>query len=79
VCASNGIPFDQELLRFLFEDLYGKSDKPMLSCHPRDLLGIALDHARYMGSEGDLNQAYLEIAWRNYFGIFGFTEAARTF
>jgi len=26
-----------------------------------------------------LNQAYLEIAWRNYFGIFGFTEAARTF
>jgi predicted ATPase with chaperone activity len=79
VCASNGIPFDQELLRFLFEDLYGKSDKPMLPCHPRDLLGIALDHARYMGSEGDLNQAYLEIAWRNYFGIFGFTEAARTF
>ena len=29
-----------------------RRDVPLLPCHPRDLLGIALDHAAYMGQAG---------------------------
>jgi hypothetical protein len=67
VCAERNIEFDQDLLDFTLENLYRTANKPMLPCHPRDLLGMALDRSRYLGGEGRINAEALESAWRNYF------------
>ena len=46
--------------------MYPANGLPMLACHPRDLLGLALDHSHYAGIETVDEQA-LRWAWANYF------------
>jgi len=43
--------------------------RPLLPCHPRDLLNMALDFQRYQGADGrqPLTPPILTWAWRNYF------------
>ncbi len=41
---------------------------PLLACHPRDLLSVAIDHAEYCGDERRVTKAHINWAWRNYFG-----------
>lgn len=67
VCEQRGIPFNPELLNFALDQLHAKSGIPLLPCHPRDILGIALDQARYSGSGSHITIAMLESAWKNYF------------
>jgi hypothetical protein len=40
---------------------------PLVPCHPRDLLNMALDRQRYIGGSGPLSPKELEWAWHNYF------------
>jgi hypothetical protein len=40
---------------------------PLLACHPRDLVGMALDNARYLSGQAEINREMLELAWTNYF------------
>ena len=67
VCAERGIAFDFEIFRHALEDLHGKSGIPLLACHPRDLLGLALDHAKYRDLSDRVTTDLLDVAWRNYF------------
>jgi len=62
-----GIPFDSLLLRYVIEGLHQPENVPLLPCHPRDLLGMAVDRKRYLGREGAITPQDLEWAWRNYF------------
>ncbi len=68
-CEKLGIPFDPDLVTYAIERLHRVETRPLLPCHPRDLLGMALDRQRYLG--GDDSQALtpntLIWAWRNYF------------
>ncbi len=66
-CKEQGIAFDPELLHYLMEQLYATTDTPLLPCHPRDLLGIAMDHARYTESGTQPTPEQLCHAWRSYF------------
>lgn len=54
------------LLEDIFER-YKKENRPLLPCHPRDLLGIVKDHCEYEGEPGVATQARLRNAWDNYF------------
>jgi hypothetical protein len=67
VCAERGIAFDPDVLQFVFEELHGKSGTPLLACHPRDLLGLALDQIHYFGEAETVNTRQIAEAWRNYF------------
>jgi hypothetical protein len=67
VCAERGIAFDPDILQYVFEELYGQSGTPLLACHPRDLLGLALDQIRYFGEAETVNTRQIAEAWRNYF------------
>jgi hypothetical protein len=67
VCQERGIAFDFEVFRYVLEELHGKRRVPLLACHPRDLIGIATDHARYQGTTDRLSIDLLNVAWRNYF------------
>ncbi|QBQ55881.1 AAA family ATPase [Nitrosococcus wardiae] len=67
VCEARGIEFDGEVLRYVLEELYGSSHRPLLPCHPRDLLSMALDQACYLGGSKQVTKAMLELAWQSYF------------
>ncbi|WP_137885348.1 AAA family ATPase [Pseudomonas sp. 2FE] len=62
-----GIAFDPLLLRYVLQGLYEAEGMPLVPCHPRDLLGMALDRQRYLDGSGPLSPSELEWAWRNYF------------
>ncbi|MBF7728652.1 AAA family ATPase [Pseudomonas sp. N040] len=68
-CEKQGVPYDPELVTYVIEHLHQPTQTPLLPCHPRDLLGMALDRQRYLG--GDKTAALcaetLSWAWRNYF------------
>ena len=62
-----GIPYDPLLLRYVLHQLYESENMPLVPCHPRDLLNMAIDRQRYLGSSGPLSPADLQWAWHNYF------------
>jgi predicted ATPase with chaperone activity len=67
VCEEMGVAFDQKLLNYVLSKLYPPSGRPLLACHPRDLICMALDKAAYdeRGSRFALED--LRWAWDNYF------------
>jgi hypothetical protein len=67
VCAERGVSCDPALIEYAIEELHGRRGKPMLPCHPRDLLGMALDLLSYAGESPEITQQTLQWAWDNYF------------
>ncbi|KAA5839801.1 AAA family ATPase [Pseudomonas chlororaphis] len=61
------IQYDPLLLRYVLDELYGAENMPLVPCHPRDLLSMALDRQRYVGASGPLSTLELEWAWHSYF------------
>jgi len=55
-----------ELLDQLFER-YKQENRPLLPCHPRDLLGLVSDQCQYAGDKGLATAARLNQAWNTYF------------
>ena len=66
-CERLGLAYDPLLLRYALQTLYEAEGVPLVPCHPRDLLSMALDRQRYLGGEGALSPQELEWAWRSYF------------
>ena len=67
VCNERGIEFNREILNYLFREHYQEKQEPMLPCHPRDLIGLALDMLRYRDNKPELNPDTLRAAWDSYF------------
>lgn len=67
VCEQHGVPFEEEVVRFVLDELHIRDGKPLLPCHPRDLVGIALDKAAYTGGPLELSKELIEWAWNTYF------------
>ncbi|HZL94178.1 MAG TPA: hypothetical protein VFB99_11055, partial [Vicinamibacterales bacterium] len=66
-CEERGIAFDTELVQFVIDELHERRGVPLLPCHPKDLIGIALDKAAYLGSRNELTPELLAWAWDTYF------------
>jgi predicted ATPase with chaperone activity len=67
VCAQRGIEVDASILQFVKDELYGRCATPMLPCHPRDLIGLALDQACYQGRDAVMTVEDIKSAWNSYF------------
>ena len=67
VCNERGIEFNKELLDYLFKEHYTKEERPMLPCHPRDLIGLALDMIHYKDETAEITPDTLQAAWQSYF------------
>ena len=67
VCAERATYCAPETIEYVIHELHGKRRKPMLPCHPRDLLGMALDRSGYFGGSEPITVDSLEWAWNNYF------------
>jgi hypothetical protein len=65
-CAQLAIIFDRDCLDFVLDELYPEQKTPLLPCHPRDLLQLAMDYKGYRGG-GPLDPESLRWAWQNYF------------
>ena len=66
VCAERGTGYDGGLVDYVIEQLHRRRQVPLLPCHPRDLVGMALDRATYLG-RGRLDTDALRWAWDCYF------------
>ncbi|MBT9236292.1 AAA family ATPase [Pseudomonas sp. MG-2] len=66
-CERLGLAYDPSLLRYALQELYEVEGVPLVPCHPRDLLNMAVDRQRYLGGEGPLSPQELEWAWHSYF------------
>ena len=66
VCAQHRVAFDATLVDYVIDELHAAAGIPLLPCHPRDLLGMALDRIAYLGG-GKLDRASLRWAWDSYF------------
>ena len=64
-CERQGAEYDPVWVSYLVDGLHAKTGTPLLACHPRDLLGLAMDYARYTGTAVD--EAALQWAWDSYF------------
>ncbi len=71
VCEERGLAFDAGVLAHTL-GLHKREGRPLLACHPRDLLGMALDHALYRG-RSEVTAELIELAWGNYFVVPGAT------
>jgi hypothetical protein len=67
VCEERGLDYDAGLVNDLIEQRYKTEQRPMLPCHPRDLIGLALDLARYHGKDNVISANELNAAWQSYF------------
>ncbi len=67
ICNERGIQFDPDLLRFT-QSMHEAKKVRMLPCHPRDLLGMALDQFKYLGTQDNrISVEMMTTAWNNYF------------
>lgn len=66
-CAQRGIPYDEEMFKYLVLEHYVKVKREPKSVHPRDLLDQLIDIARYLQREPHLEKELLDAAVDAYF------------
>jgi hypothetical protein len=67
VCEDNDVGYDPAVCQFVVDALHGPARTPLLPCHPRDLIGMAIDRLEYLGEQAQLSPDALRWAWENYF------------
>lgn len=67
VCEQKKIEFDPGLVDKVIKELHQPVNAPLLPCHPRDLIDLALGRANYDGREEQLTFGDLAAAWNSYF------------
>jgi hypothetical protein len=66
-CTELGVEYDPDVLNYVINDLHVRHKVDLLPCHPRDLIGMAVDHAIYTENQRFIDKEQLRWAWRNYF------------
>ncbi|MCU0697329.1 MAG: AAA family ATPase [Myxococcaceae bacterium] len=62
VCEASGVPYVEQAVSFLFDHVYKPRNLDLRSCHPRDLVQLVRDAARYRGVAPALSRELLEQA-----------------
>ncbi|MBI3891900.1 MAG: AAA family ATPase [Candidatus Wallbacteria bacterium] len=66
VCQHKGVAYDEATLAYLMHK-YDKLGVEPRSCHPRDLIDIIMDEARFRGIGAQLSPDNIDLAWASYF------------
>lgn len=67
VCEQYDIVWCSDAFHYLLHQLHYKEGRPLLACHPRDVLASVRDMALYEGHLSKLNPDTLDQAWNNCF------------
>ncbi len=70
-CIDFEVDYEPEVFDFVLNELHAKNRVDLLPCHPRDLIGMAVDRAIFGESERSICIDSLRWAWANYFVSFG--------
>jgi predicted ATPase with chaperone activity len=66
-CREFRVVCDPDVLEFVTLQLHAANHVPLLPCHPRDLLGMAVDYAAYTDEPRKVTKSHMQWAWDNYF------------
>ncbi len=66
VCLNKGVAYDEPTMVYLMQK-YDQLNVDPRSCHPRDLIDIIIDEARFRGERAQLSPALIDLAWSSYF------------
>ena len=66
-CEDRGIPFEEGVLDFIFDEFYADGETMPRRCHPRDVLDHLQDLAGYRGEAPSLDKDLLATACQSYF------------
>lgn len=66
-CKTYEVEYESHVLNYVINELHSKKQVSLLPCHPRDLLGMAVDHAIYENNSREVSIDHLRWAWDNYF------------
>ena len=66
-CTKYEVEYESHVLDYVINELHAKKQVSLLPCHPRDLLGMAVDHAVYEENTRNVSIAHMRWAWDNYF------------
>jgi len=67
ICVDYEVEYESHVLNYVINELHTKKQVALLPCHPRDLLGMAVDHAIYEGNSRNVSVDHVRWAWDNYF------------
>jgi len=67
-CERQRLPFDAAAYQRLLDLGHASNHRPLLACHPRDLLHLAACRASYLGQTPAMTPELLDWAWATYFG-----------
>jgi predicted ATPase with chaperone activity len=62
VCEASGVPYVDQAVSYLLEHTYKPRSLDLRSCHPRDLVQLVKDAARYRGQPPALSRELLDLA-----------------
>jgi len=62
-----GVRFDKNVLEGLIARYYRKTGRPLRGCHPRDILQLVQDHARFQGCDTTMTRKLVEQSCDSYF------------
>jgi len=66
-CRAFQVVCEPRVLDYVLQELHGHDGIPLLPCHPRDLLGMAVDYAMYANGSSEITEEHMRWAWNNYF------------
>lgn len=66
-CIEFEVDYEPDALDFVLNELHAKNRVDLLPCHPRDLIGMAVDRALFDENERSICVDNLAWAWANYF------------
>jgi hypothetical protein len=67
ICRELSIPFSPEGATYLLQRHYEEAGRPLRGCHPRDLMELMVDIARYQGQAPALEPGLIDPACVSYF------------
>jgi predicted ATPase with chaperone activity len=66
-CREFQVVCEPRVLDYVLHELHAQNGIPLLPCHPRDLLGMAVDYATYANGSTEITEEHMRWAWSNYF------------
>ena len=67
VCALKSIPYSEEGAQYLIRSQYQDGGREPKACHPRDVIDLVIDIARFHGAEPALEPQWIDLACASYF------------
>jgi len=69
VCAAKGIRYDDAMVSYIRDTYYKQYDLELRSCHPRDLVNLIIDVARFRQIKPSLSQDLVDQACKSFFVV----------